>query len=259
MEKFGDVLCVIGNQTSYLISSDKLFSLRFRIWEGQRSLEDKRVKELVAFQETKFKTSGYFCFRGSLLLCRDSASKDIWLIDGQHRYAVINTIVDKEIYPPFNVRVDILDVSSSSEILKEFQDVNRSVPVPLNILQPDQVVNITAMCLRKKFPDAFKDNKTSRPRVNINDFKDVLIKKNVVKDSGVNEHQLYDALCKLNDDFRKVGLTEWIKRLAHGNKKEKEFIEKNIVKCATGDYLYIGLFKTNDWVNDLVSNITADK
>lgn len=120
MESFGKLLYTIGNQSSYVISSEELESKVIKIWEGQRSLDGDRLGELVSFQKAKFKENGYFSFRGSLLLCRDGASKDIWLIDGQHRYVAMRALIDTEEYPPFDVRVDILDVSSTLEIMKEF-------------------------------------------------------------------------------------------------------------------------------------------
>ena len=110
MESFGKLLCTIGNQSSYVISSDKLESKAIRIWEGQRSFDGERLGELVSFQKAKFKENGYFSFRGSLLLCRDDASKDIWLIDGQHRFVAMKALIDTEEYPHFDIRVDVLDV-----------------------------------------------------------------------------------------------------------------------------------------------------
>ena len=201
MEDFGRLLCVIGNQYSYIISSEKLDSKPIRIWEGQRSLDGSRLKELIDFQKEKHKTNGYFSFRGSLLICKDNASGDIWLIDGQHRFVAMKALIDTEEYPVFDIRVDILNTSSTLEIRQEFQDVNKSVPVPLNFLEPDEIINITVRLLEKKFPKAFTNSKTTRPRINVNDFKSCLIKENITSNFKLNEHQLYDAICKFNDDI----------------------------------------------------------
>ena len=253
-EDFGKVLCKIGNQTCYLIKSDILDKKDVRIWDGQRSLNDKRVKELVAYQEEKFKTHGYFLFRGALLLCHDLASGCIFLIDGQHRYATMKTLIDKEIYPVFDVRLDILEVKSTSDILKEFQDVNRSVPVPICVLEPNEVINVCLRLVEKKFTKAFTKSATRRPQINIEEFKSALITENVVKNFNLNEHMLYDAICKLNNDYMTTNETILIDRLARKDKNEAKTVKNCIVKCSTGDYLFIGLFKKTDqsWMRDLI-------
>jgi hypothetical protein len=257
MESFGKLLCTIGNQSSYVISSDKLESKAIRIWEGQRSFDGERLGELVSFQKAKFKENGYFSFRGSLLLCRDDASKDIWLIDGQHRFVAMKALIDTEEYPHFDIRVDVLDVSSTLEIMREFQDVNKSVPVPRNFLEPSEVINVAVRLLESRFPKAFAKGKTARPRVNVNDFKSCLIEENIVANFELNEHQLYDAICKLNDDISRIPEAEIVARIARENKKEQEIIRNCRVKCGTGDFLYLGLFKkTDDWINDLVTNLS---
>jgi len=256
MEDFGRLLCVIGNQYSYIISSEKLDSKPIRIWEGQRSLDGSRLKELIDFQKEKHKTNGYFSFRGSLLICKDNASGDIWLIDGQHRFVAMKALIDTEEYPVFDIRVDILNTSSTLEIRQEFQDVNKSVPVPLNFLEPDEIINITVRLLEKKFPKAFTNSKTTRPRINVNDFKSCLIKENITSNFKLNEHQLYDAICKFNDDIAKTAETTIITKLARNNKTEQQTVRNCRAKCETGDFLYIGLYKGNDWIIDLVANLS---
>lgn len=255
MNSFGKLLCIIGNQSSYIVSSVDLNKKGIRIWDGQRSLDGQRMKELMNYQEEKYKKDGYFCFRGSLLLCRDDASGDIWLIDGQHRYVAILGLVDKEIYPAFDVRVDILNVKSTAEILKEFQDINRSIPVPINILNPNEVVNVATRLLEKKFIKAFSKGKTNRPRINIDDFKSALIKENIVENFKINEHQLFDGICKLHDDYLRTPETILISRLAQNNKSEQGIVKNLLVKCSTGEFLCIGLFKSGNlnWINDLVA------
>ena len=255
MEDLGKLLCVIGNQSSYMISSDELDSKPIRIWEGQRSFDGSRLEELLPFQKSQFEKYGYFTFRGSLLLCRDRASKDIWLIDGQHRYITMKALIDSERYPSFDIRIDVLDVSSTADILKEFQDINKSVPVPLNFLEPDETVNIAVRLLGDRFSKAFAKSKTSRPRINVDEFKSALIKEKIVSNFGLNEHQLYDAICKLNDNLSRVPETEIVTRLARNNKKEQQIVRNCRVKCETGEYLFIGLFKNTDWLYDLVASL----
>lgn len=250
MEDFGRLLCTIGNQSSYIISSEILDSKTIRIWDGQRSLDGSRIRELVNFQKEKYKTNKYFSFRGSLLICRDGASKDLWLIDGQHRFVAIKALIDSEEYPSFNIRVDILDVQSTLEIRTEFEDINKSVPVPLNFLEPDEIINIAVGLLEKKFPKAFTQGKTMRPRINANDFKSCLIKENIMGKFKLNEHQLYDAICKFNDDISKIPIEKIVTRIARNNKKEQEIVRNCRSRCTSGDFLYIGLFKNNDWITD---------
>ena len=251
----GKLLCVIGNQSSYAISSDELDRTRFKIWDGQRSLNGERVKELMVYQENKFKTDGYFCFRGALLLCKNLSTNDMWLIDGQHRYVAMKGLIDKGRYPVFDIRIDVLDVKSASEILKEFQDVNRSIPVPINVLKPNDIVNIATKLLEKKFPKAFSKEKTSRPRINIDAFKSALIDENIVETFKINEHQLYDSICKLHTDYLIQSKDSLVTRLAHNNKAEQQTIKNLLAKCFTGDFLCIGLFKQGNpmWVNDLIA------
>jgi len=251
---FGRLLCTIGNQASYVISSEKLDSLSILIWDGQRSLDGSRIKDLIDFQKETYKLNKYFSFRGSLLICR-APSKILWLIDGQHRFVAMKALIDSEQYPPFDIRIDILNVSSDSEIRKEFQDINKSVPVPLNFLEPNEVINVAVRMLGKKFPKAFADNKTNRPRINVNDFKSHLIQEKIVSNYKLNEHQLYDAICKFNDDLARKPEAEIITLIARNNKAEQLTVKNCRAKCATGEYLYIGMFKDTSWINTLVAQI----
>lgn len=124
-------------------------------------------------------------------------------------------------------------------------------------MEPDEVINVAVRLLENKFPKAFSKGRAIRPRVNVNDFKTCLIEENIVKNFELNEHQLYDAVCKLNDDISRIPETEIVARIARENKGEQVIVRNCRVKCETGDFLYLGLFKkTDDWINDLVTNLS---
>lgn len=254
-EDFGKLLCRIGNQSSYIISSVELDSKPIRIWDGQRSLDGTRIKELVDFQKEKYRISQYFSFRGALLICRDNCSKDLWLIDGQHRFVAMKALIDGQEYPSFNIRVDILDVRSTLEIRQEFQDINKSVPVPLNFLEPSEIINIAVRLLEKRFTKAFATGKTKRPMINVDDFKSCLIREKIVPIFKLNENQLYDAICKFNQYLSVYPEERIVEFLARNNKKEQQIVRNSRAKCATGEYLYMGMFKDTNWIIDLVAQL----
>jgi len=128
-EGFGEVLFMNGNQKTCLISARELCGKNIRIYGNQR-LNETQVKELVMFQKEKFLKCGQFIFRGSILLCKDPSEKIFWLIDGQHTFEVVKSLLTENDIQDFNIRVDIINVATNDEIKEEFQDINKSIPVP---------------------------------------------------------------------------------------------------------------------------------
>jgi hypothetical protein len=247
------LLCTIGNQSSYLCSAYTLAADKtVRMYEGQRALVDSRVKELVAHQVAYYEAHKTYAFRGAILMCRTQDSETLWIIDGQHRYVTILSLVDEGV-PDFYVRFDLLVVGSTAEILREFQDINRSVPVPICYLNPNDVVNAASRLIEAKFPKCFGKGKVSRPKMDVESFKSHLIKANVATIHNLDQHKLFNSICRLNDYYKSISDADLLDRLGRKNKQERLTLESCLAKCRTGDYLFMGLFKSDnsEWMNQL--------
>lgn len=249
------ILCTIGNQKSFACSAYTLYSNKFiRVWDGQRALVDSRVKELRAYQDEYFRRNKTYAFRGVLLFCKTREDDYLWIIDGQHRYATILSLVQDGALN-FLVKFDVLELNSRDDILKEFQDVNRSVPVPILYLNPNQVVSDAIKLLEDKFQDSFRPIKTSRPRICTETFGSILIKHNIAERFKFDKYQLFNALCKLHQFYKSCKSEELIDRLARGDKTERKRINNYINRCRNDEFMFVGIFKIDneDWIKDLIA------
>lgn len=151
------------------------------------------------------------------------------------------------------MRVDIITVNSKDDILKEFQDINRSVPIPICYLTPNDIVDSATRLIEAKFPRCFSKDKSSRPKVNIGDFKSALISANITTVHKLDQNRLYDMICKLNDHYKSMSDIDILNKFGKKNTSERAVLQNCIIKCRTGDFLFIGLFKPDnrEWINTL--------
>lgn len=90
-------------------------------------------------------------------------------------------LVDSRISSDFPVILQIIRVRDEEEIHREFVNINKSVPVPVNILNPDKIVSLAMNLLTAKYELGFSEcEKMTRPRIPIDKFKDYLMENGVV-------------------------------------------------------------------------------
>lgn len=242
-----------------------------KIYEKQRCLNEERIKKLVAWQVSQYKTFGYIKIRGNIVICKvsepllqtnNSRKPTTYIIDGQHRFECYCRLIDNNLIDDINVLVEWIEVGSAGEIEKEFKEINSGVPVPQHYIHPNEVVNRCVDILLSYFPKAFADtNKTSikRPQMSIDTFKDVLIAryKEITETFNIcSGEQLADIIKKLNLQYKEKGAQYLCDNIAKQNKAQRVVVSNGFAKCECNPpkYMFIGLFKNmDDWIDDLIN------
>jgi len=177
------------------------------------------------------------------------------LIDGQHRFHALGSLVRANRLPDFNIKVDIIMVKDLGEIREHFKNINLAVPVPQHCLTPSDIVNLCVSILQKKFVKAFSEpGKSSqrRPCINIDKFKDELIAREVIEKCMMpNGKALAMAIIDINAYFQSDGVKALQDRIGRRNKGERGIIKRCYDKCLTNDFMFIGIFKNFEWIDEL--------
>lgn len=236
------------------------------IYQGQRNLESERVEQIVNFQEEHFSNFGCVHFPGILTACQVGENPKIIIIDGQHRFSSMLKLSKSKIYRKIPVILEIIRVNNDEELHQEFVNINKSIPVPINILNPEQIVSSGVNRLTTMYESGFSSSQhRKRPRINVDSFKDYLIENGIVEEKKIKSgDELIQYLVQTDEEIRELGLNKLLKLLAggnqnqeKGNKKEKELIAK-WYKSSLNDYsdpksnrkkkyMLIGMFKEDKW------------
>lgn len=249
----------INNCFFYICSLKKLIEKEnIQLWEGQRSLDNERVTLISETFLNEYKKTGTISLRGSLIFCKKNDlifSEKLYLIDGQHRFYSLKYLIENNKIPDIKIRLDIILVKDENEIRKEFVNINKSVPVPVHYLTPNDIVTLCFNQLSKDFSKAFSQGNCKRPTINSDSFKDALINKsNFLNKLEINNSdELYNAIIKLNNYYKKLGSEKLQDIIARKNKNERRIVSNCFEKCLDGDHLFLGLFKEPNWTVDLMN------
>lgn len=242
-----------------------------KVWEHQRSLDNDRAMELSNSLSDEYKRSGDIKLRGAILLCKkhDLLFNDdvYYIIDGQHRFFAMKRIVS--LVPGLKIRVDIILVDSNDQIKREFHNINKSVPVPFHYLQPSDIINTCYSELQTKFKKSFRSGTCRRPHINIDKFKDIILREEIIKIFNIKNggeltklfmllHYLYDFYQRQEEN---TGYRQLFKMCGAKINQDKDVVLNNIPKCKSGKYLYIGLCKEDHmivWINFMKQDDTKE-
>jgi hypothetical protein len=250
-----------GRLRKYQMSILDLIS-RVEIYESQRNIDSKRVRKLVDYQLDHFELHESFMFPNALILC-ELPEKELWiLIDGQHRFTAMKKLCNHPkqrhtaLFSEYldRVEVHVISVDSMTDVRREFININRSVPVPISILAPCDIIKSAIEQLSGIYISAFiKSTNERRPRLCVEQFSDYLINNHVVEQLNITtSEELIKVLQDTNQSIQNMGLEEVTNLLAKKNKTEKQRIEKYWELFKQGKHLYMGMFKSDMsgiWLN----------
>lgn len=241
-----------GNQYFFLSSLRKVLESKLvEEWEGQRSLDKKRVIELTNWLVRDYNKNKSINLRGSILLCKKESEEKYYIVDGQHRFRSLEKFLQihkKDI----TIRIDVIIVKDNNEIRDEFININKSVPVPFHYLSPNDIINLCCERLRNEFPKSLTSTPSRRPSINIDFFKDTILNEKIIEKHGIqNGDNLYDKLMELNEYYKNLGNEKLQELIGRKNKKLRETVSNGYKKCLGGDYLFLGLFDGTNWVVDI--------
>ena len=150
-----------------VMSSKRL--IRLPIWKGQRIMDTGRVSEMkraVGIQ-VRCLDSGYHVVKYNEDTADGRRIESIYLIDGQHRAAVIRDFYDETMCEPdFDVTVTERTVASEADAIEYFNQIN-NVKVQQWAIDPNLLVNnyihALEMAFNKPKVALIRPGKTKRP------------------------------------------------------------------------------------------------
>jgi len=229
----------IDNQDFFIYSIKYLRDEKLiKIWEGQRGLSKERVKDIYKYQLGHIKKHGTTDYRGALMVAK--LNGNLYLFDGQHRYRSMLMLLFRNDVKDIRCRIDVININTSADIKKEFETINLCVPVPLNYIKPNEIVELAIAQLRKKYINAFSNKKVNRPCMKIDDVKAGIIETDVVSVRNIKTaEELVTLMENLNEKYRKRGKDYWV---STSTTAQKVSTGNAYQKCVdTEGYMYLGV------------------
>lgn len=207
---------------SKLYSMSALALTRIRIWKGQRYIDPIHVKNIKESTKAYLLDSGY-----KMIQCNEMENGELvkksYIIDGQHRIAVIKEYFETKTYEDdifdtsvkdFDVLVTEKTLDNEEDVIKYFNAINNVKPIQYEE-EPNLIVNKYLEAFGKEFPGKLKVN---RPYLSRDKFREALTLK-------------IDSLKKLSvDDFVRKCKIENDKMIKELKMKEKEKIIERMIQ-----------------------------
>lgn len=220
------------------------------LYEGNRYVDFDRVEAYAVYQINCIERKGNPSDPGVLTACRYKGDQDWRLIDGQHRFLAIEDLVKGEYLDDFDdflIEIHVIDVKTEDDIREEFENINKSVPVPINVLQPNQIVNDAIAILSEKYSNPFTDSvKARRPQIYRDGFKDYLIEQEVVDKQDIETAEdLVLLIVRTDDKIKSYGVPK-LRSMVEGNSNEYRLIERLYEKCTKENKMFLSIFKARN-------------
>lgn len=205
-----EIIQLPGNHVAFSISAIALIGYEkagiMSVWIGQRDVDLDRVKEIYDYQ----RALPVPAYRGTILIAK--LGDKYLMYDGQHRYRSMIVLIEDNGADDFPVMIEICEVESEKDVMREFIMINQSVAMPKHYFTPDAVLNETYMSLLKSYPGAFSNNpKCFYPSMTADMFKNGIIKSEIIKTMGITDRQtLIDIFLSFDDACGDRGVEYWV-------------------------------------------------
>jgi hypothetical protein len=244
--KFSKEKIDLHNRTLCHLMSKDFLAIDIIIPNEQRIRDDDKVDEIVQFQLEQLKHKGQCNFMGLINIHYCNTTRELYLVDGQHRYEAIRKINQSVNIP---IAIELVIVDTMLELISNYKMIN------MNTQLPDFPENIdknipekAATFFKLTFPHIWsKNSHARRPYIYFNFFQEAL---------GVLTEKLQidskHTLIQLVNDCN-LRLSKWTLSSFPDN---KNINLKMLQKCQEHQF-YLGLFKhvsdkyRFDWVKDI--------
>lgn len=241
---------------------DMILDTNIKIYKGQRYLDKDRVNEITSYFLDKYNEGDFQSYNSIITFCKLPKNKSLYLIDGQHRYSSMIEFYKTTEFN-FNVIFSVLIVNDKTQIREEFVNINKSVPVPLNVTSPYLIVNECVSILKRDFTHTFSQSlRTCRPKISEDSFKDFIINSNVIENMNIETgEELVNKFIELNNLYSKMEFEFFLEKLISRDVKHKHDQARHTLSNIferikrSNKYMYLGMFPSSDmivWLNDLL-------
>lgn len=255
MEQVQKYICEsidINNRKICKIMSNDLFKLDVLIPNEQRIRDDDKVTEIVEYQLDQLKSKGWCNIMGLLNIHLCGENRQMYLVDGQHRYEAIRKINTTNNIP---VTFELVLVQTMTELKENYNIINKNTPLPEF---PDTIdKNIpedVAKYFKTSFPNIWsKSSRSRRPHIYFNYFQEAL---GVISEELCvqNKDHLLDLIIERNNSISKWPLENY--------PDHKNITQNMMNKCIENNF-YLGLYKhvsddfRYEWVRDIIKHNTG--
>lgn len=236
----------VNNKYIGVIPSGILLSYNIQMPNIQRIRDDVKVSEIVLYQSARLKSTGHCNFLGVINVHYCKENRELYIVDGQHRYEAVRQIAQTINIP---VCVELVIVDTLVELKENYNMLNKNTPLPefpetIDKSIPEKV----AVYFRERYPTAWSTGARSRrPNINFTHFQEAL--------GVLTEHLEITSSTELQrvvEDFNRR-----MKSWDVGQYPDFNTLTDNIViKCEeTGMYLGLYVHKSDDYCYDWVKEI----
>lgn len=242
-----------GVQTKRTILVSELIRMGIKFPNVQRDVMDEHVAEIVDYQNSMFKTKGYYSFLGCLEICH--LGDKYYCIDGQHRFFAMEHLYKENRLYDWFVDIEIIECQGEAEMIMYFQIINKNHPVPdflKKIEDVDSAARIKAIrdYITNNYPGYIsKSNQPQRPNINLDIFMNEMDKKYKLSNFETFNDFIQWFECE-NTEHKK--LLEAKYSTTEGVAKYLEKIELS-TKTRNGRKFYLGLY----WLDNPKNKLTA--
>jgi hypothetical protein len=163
----------LHNKHLGVISSDRLLSYNIQTPNIQRIRDDKKVDEIVAYQQACLRKDGQCNFVGviNIHFCEDTS--ELYLTDGQHRYEAVKRI-NSTINVP--IAIEVVIVQTMEQLKDNYNLINKNTPMPdfpdtIDKTIPENV----ALYFRDRYSTIWSSSaRARRPHICFNYFQEAL-------------------------------------------------------------------------------------
>ena len=231
----------LHNKNVGVINSRQLIKYNIQIPGVQRIRDDTKVKYIAAYQQSKLRDDGACNFMGVINIHYCEETKQLYLIDGQHRYEAMK-IINEDINIP--IMIEMVIVKTMSQMKENYTTLNKHTQQPdfpetIDKSIPENV----AMFFKERYPTIWsKTPRARRPNTFFDFFQEalgVLTEKLEIKTAA--------ELQRVVEDYN-VKMSKW--------EYEKES-EQMLEKCKETGF-YLGLYPhisddyRYDWVKEIM-------
>ena len=219
---------------------------------SQRLGDSNKVQEILEYQKGyKLKNDGKYNFLGVINLHFCLQNMKYYLVDGQHRFEAISSLVSE--LEDFDIVIEVVEIEKTEDLIENYNLINKNTPLPeLN----ENINKLAHQMVFQYFEDKFNkkvwksSNNPRRPYLKKNHFQEAI--SYLMDKLKIDDH---NKIIKLIDEHNKR-VSKWdLNRI--GNMKNLKDPEKTLELCEDLE-CYLGLFPhTTDeyhyrWINDII-------
>ncbi len=231
----------------------KVLLANLNIPEIQREIDSEWVETLVTSLIQEYQKQGYFDF-STFSLCY--FKNELYLLNGQHRYAALRKIHDLKEYLDIQIKVEVREVTSLQEMNQLWTMTNRSNSVKIVKNCNDQlVINGLLRYLGHNYQHYIsKSAKPHKPNINLDHMVEKLEEFQLIEKLKISsDQQLIDLVIQLNNFYGQVAY-----QLERWRQWKVPDVEKYLDKCRQKSHsktLYLGIFHNFEWLQRILVHV----